>query len=143
MTTDRYSGDDASPYDMNRLAGFYRDAAHRSSGSIQIGDPLSAGPMRLLAIHSIELNLSAYLLLQGVTWAVIRKRGHALAARSECAKGRELMLRKRPAAHVCAIARDREYYVARYGPDCLHCLADEQTARDARGGRAEGVAGGG
>jgi hypothetical protein len=65
MTTDRYPGDLASPYDMNRLANFYRDAAHRSSGSILIGDPISAGPMRLLAIHSIELNLSAYLLLQG------------------------------------------------------------------------------
>ncbi|KQM55437.1 hypothetical protein ASE69_17230 [Sphingomonas sp. Leaf208] len=58
---------------MNRLADFYRDAAHRSSGSIQIGDPLSAGPMCLLAIHSIELNLSAYLLLHGVTWAAIAR----------------------------------------------------------------------
>jgi hypothetical protein len=49
MTTDYYPGDLASPYDMNRSADFYRDAAHRSSGSIMIGDPISAGPMRLLA----------------------------------------------------------------------------------------------
>lgn len=119
MTTDRYPGDQASPYDMNRLADFYRDAAHRSSGSIQMGDPLSAGPMRLLAIHSIELNLSAFLLLQGSTWAAIRKMGHDLAARLECATGRGLVLRERTAAHIRAIARDREYLVARYGPDCL------------------------
>lgn len=119
MTADRYPGDDASPYDMNRLADFYRDAAHRSSGSIQIGDPLSAGPMRLLAIHSIELNLSAYLLLHGLTWAAVRKMGHDLAARLECAIGKGLVLRERTAAHIRAIARDREYLVARYGADCL------------------------
>lgn len=119
MTADRYPGDDASPYDMNRLADFYRDAAHRSLGSIQIGDPLSAGPMRLLAIHSIELNLSAYLLLHGTTWAAIRKMGHDLAARLECATGKGLVLRERTAAHIGAIARDREYLVARYGADCL------------------------
>lgn len=119
MTASYYPGDGASPYDMNRLADFYRDAAHRSSGSIQIGDPLSAGPMRLLAIHSIELNLSAYLLLHGVTWAAIRKMGHDLAARLECAEGKGLVLRERTAAHISAMARDREYLVARYGPDCL------------------------
>lgn len=119
MTTNRYPGDHASPYDINRLADFYRDAAHRSSGSIQMGDPLSAGPMRLLAIHSIELNLSAYLLLQGSTWSAIRKMGHDLVARLECAMGNGLVLRQRTAAHIRAIARDREYLVARYGPDCL------------------------
>lgn len=118
MTADHYPGDGASPYAMNRLADFYRDAAHRSSGSIQIGDPLSAGPMRLLAIHSIELNLSAYLLLHGSTWAAIRKMGH-VAARLECATGKGLVLRGRTAAHICAIARDREYLIARYGADCL------------------------
>jgi hypothetical protein len=75
--------------------------------------------MRLLAIHSIELNLSAYLLLQGSTWPAIRKMGHDLAARLEFATGRGLVLRERTAAHIRAIARDREYLVARYGPDCL------------------------
>lgn len=119
MTAEPYPGDDASPYAMNRLADFYRDAAHRSSGSIQIGDPLSAGPMRLLAIHSIELNLSAYLLLHGVTWAAIRKMGHDLEARSERAKDKGLVLRERTVAHIRAIARGREYLVARYGADCL------------------------
>ena len=89
---------------MNRLADFYRDAAHRSSGSIQIGDPLSAGKMRLLAIHSIELNLSAFLLLHGVTWAEIRKMGHDLAARLDCAEGKGMVLRERTAAHIRAFS---------------------------------------
>ncbi|WP_201297400.1 hypothetical protein [Sphingomonas sp. 8AM] len=104
---------------MNRLADFYRDAAHRSSGAILIGDPTSAGPMRLLAIHSIELNLSAYLLLQGSSWSEIRKMGHDLTVRLERATARGLVLRERTSAHIRAIARDREYLVARYGPDCL------------------------
>ena len=75
--TNSYPGDHASPVEMNRLADFYRAVAHRCSGSILIGDPISAGPMRLLAIHSIELNLSAYLLLQvhpgpqSARWATI------------------------------------------------------------------------
>lgn len=119
MTTDRYPGDHASPYDMNRLADFYREAAHRSSGSILMGDPISAGPMRLLAIHSIELNLSAYLLLNGTSWASIRRMGHDLTARLECATGMGLVLRDRTSAHIRAMARDREYLLARYGPDCL------------------------
>lgn len=117
--TDSYPGDHASPYEMNRLADFYRDAAHRCSGSILNGDPISAGPMRLLAIHSVELNLSAYLLLQGSSWPAIRKMGHDLTARLECATERGLVLRERTSAHIRAIARDREYLVARYGPDCL------------------------
>lgn len=119
MTTKSYPGDQASPYAMNRLADFYRDAAHRSSGSIQIGDPISAGPMRLLAIHSIELNLSAYLMLKGSSWPSIRRMGHDLNARLECAVGLGLALRERTSAHIRAMARDREYLVARYGPDCL------------------------
>ena len=117
--TNSYPGDHASPYEMNRLADFYRDAAHRCSGSILIGDPISAGPMRLLAIHSIELNLSAYLLLQGSPWPAIRKMGHDLTARLERATERGMVLRERTSAHIRAIARDREYLIARYGPDCL------------------------
>ena len=117
--TNSYSGDHASPYEMNRLADFYRDAAYRSSGSVLIGDPISASPMRLLAIHSIELNLSAYLLLQGSSWPAIRTMGHDLTARLECAIERGLVLRERTSAHIRAIARDREYLIARYGSDCL------------------------
>ena len=84
-----------------------------------MGEPISAGPMRLLAIHSIELNLSAYLLLQGSSWPAIRRMGHDLTARLESATAKGLVLRERTSAHIRAIARDREYLIARYGPDCL------------------------
>lgn len=83
MTKDRYSGNQATPYDMIRPADFYRHAA----GSILIGDPISAGPMRLLAIRSIEFDLSTYLLLKGSSLVTIRRMGHVLAERLEHAKG--------------------------------------------------------
>lgn len=119
MKSDRYPGDGASPYAMNRLADFYRDAAYRSFGPIQPGDPISEVPTRLLAIHSIELNLSAYLLLQGSSWPEIRRMRHDMTARLGCAVSSGLVLRERTAAHIRAVARDREYLKARYGPDCL------------------------
>jgi len=120
MTIDgSYPGERASPDKLNRLADFYRDAAHRAAGSIQNGDPLSAAPLRLLAIQSIELNLSAFLLLHGASALDIRKMGHNLAARQERAANIGLKLRHRTAAHVSAIAQDREYLIARYEPDCL------------------------
>jgi hypothetical protein len=46
MTKDRYPGDQATQYDMNRFADFDQEAAHRSSGSILVGDAISACPMR-------------------------------------------------------------------------------------------------
>lgn len=118
----RYPGDDASPLDLNRLADFYRDAAHRAAASIQLGDPMSAAPMRMLAIHSIELNLSAFLLATGLSQVDIRKLGHDLATRVDLATGKGLDLRQRTIAHVRVVARDREYLIPRYGPDCLSGL---------------------
>ena len=131
MTSERYPGDDASPYDMNRLVDFYRDAAHRSSGSILAGDPISAGRMRLLAIHSIELNLSAHLLIHGSSWPTIRKMGHDLTARLERATENGLVLRERTSAHVRAIARPRVSGRQVRARLPLHRFADEQNARDA------------
>ncbi|KQT33680.1 hypothetical protein ASG29_06620 [Sphingomonas sp. Leaf412] len=104
---------------MHRLAEVYRDAAFRAAGAIQRGDPLTAAPLRLLALHSVELNLSAYLILKGGTAATIRRLGHDLGARLALATEAGLVLRRRTAAHVEAVARDREYLVARYGPELL------------------------
>lgn len=144
MSTHRYPGDHASPYDMNRLADFYRDAAHRSSGSIFTGDPISAGPMRLLAIHSIELNLSAYLLLQGSSWSAIRRMRPRSSSASRMRDGNGISA---PRADLGTHSRDRARPRVPHRQIrtrlTLHRLADEQAACDARGGRVKGVAGGG
>ena len=116
---DPYPGERASAHGLHRLADVYRDAACRAAGSMQRGDPLTAAPMRLLALQSIELNLSAYLVLGGMPAGEIRRLGHDLAARLALAGGAGLVLRRKTAAHVAAAARDREYLLARYGPELL------------------------
>jgi len=57
----------------------------RAAAVDQSHSAISAGTMRMLAIHSIELNLFAYLLLQGEIWPAIRKMGHDLTARLDSA----------------------------------------------------------
>ena len=118
-----YPGERSSPFNLNLLADFYRDAAQRAAGSIQPGTPMSAAPMRMLAIHSIELNLSAFLLAHGQTHAELRALGHDVAARVNLASALGLGLRQRTVEHIRDIARNREYLVTRYGPDSLSGLS--------------------
>ncbi len=57
------------------------------------------------------------------------------------------MLRERTSAHIRAIARDREYLIARYGPDCLSTASQmnrllatlEEVARKVSRAVADGV----
>ena len=114
-----YPGDLATPFDIRRLAEEYHRAAYRAAADIRSGEPLSAAPLRLLALQSVELHLSALLMLKGASWQAVRRNGHDLAARLELATAQGLVLRRKTADHVAAVARDREYLVARYGPDCL------------------------
>jgi hypothetical protein len=114
-----YPGEGASAQELHKLAEVYRDAAYRAAGSIKRGDPMTAAPLRLLALHSVELNLSAYLILTGSPAVAVRRLGHDLGARLALAVQAGLVLRRRTAAHVEAVARDREYLVARYGPERL------------------------
>lgn len=119
-TTDAaYPGHNASAHDVHRLAEAYRDAAYRAAASIQRGDPVTAAPLRLLALHSAELNLSAFLILRGTPQVEVRRLGHDLAARLALAGQAGLELRRRTAAHLEAVGRNREYLVARYGPELL------------------------
>lgn len=78
--------------------------------------------MRMLAIHSIELNLSAFLLANGRTHVELRALRHDVATRVDLASALGLGLRQRTAEHIRTIARDREYLVTRYGPNCLSGL---------------------
>lgn len=121
---DEYPGARASPYDLNLLADFYRDSAFRVAELVRPGQALSAAPLRLLAIQSIELNLSAYLLLNGVSAIEVRRMGHDLACRVKMASELGLVLRQRTADHIAAVVRDREYLIARYGPDCLSNVSE-------------------
>lgn len=61
--------------------------------------------------------MNALLLFRGQETSRIRGLQHDLAARTEMAIANGLQLRRRTAAHLLAMAGNREYLVTRYGPE--------------------------
>lgn len=118
-----YPGESATPEQILRLAEEYRKAAHLLLQLGRRGDPLSRAPCRLSAIHAIELYLNALLLFMGQETSRIRGLQHNLVARSETVIANGLQLRKRTAAHLSAMAGNREYLVTRYGPEMTATVA--------------------
>lgn len=112
-----YPGDLATAKDVRLLADQYRQAAHLLRPMGRPKDPLSRAPFRLTAIHAIELYLNALLLHRGIDPRQIRGLQHDLARRAEIADSSGLRLRARTAAHLGAVAQQREYLVTRYGPE--------------------------
>jgi hypothetical protein len=113
----KYPGETASPQQVFALADEYRRAAHLLVQQGQKGKPLTRAPMRLSAIHAIELYLSALLLQRGHTASQIRGLHHDLSARAQLAAAEGLKLRKRTAVHLDHLCLSREYIVTRYGPE--------------------------
>jgi HEPN domain-containing protein len=99
------------------LASEYRNAAKYLLELGKAGDPLSRAPCRLAAIHAVELYLSALLLHLGHRAPEICSLQHDLSERTRLAKEGGLRLKKKTAAHLLAIMENREYLVARYGPE--------------------------
>jgi hypothetical protein len=112
-----YPGDLATAQDVRLLADQYRQAAHLLRPMGRSKHPLSRAPFRLTAIHAIELYLNALLLHRGIDPRQIRGMQHDLARRTEIANSSGLRLRVRTAAHLEAVAVQREYLVTRYGPE--------------------------
>lgn len=109
-----HPGEGASAGDLAKLAGEYRGAAETLRPTGRRRAPLSYWPYRLLAIHAIELYLSAYLLERGQTTADIRSLQHNLAERTDRAVKSGLKLKKLTADHLRRMTDNREYLVARY-----------------------------
>lgn len=112
-----YPGELAGPDDVRRLADEYRKAALALLPLGRRGEPLSRAPYRLAAIHAVELYLNALLLHHGQDPRHIRGMQHNLAARTELAIASGLRLRLRTAAHLRALAENREYLMTRYEPE--------------------------
>ncbi|OPH82901.1 hypothetical protein [Nitrobacter vulgaris] len=112
-----YPGELATPDQVRRLADEYRKAAHHLLGLGRKGEPLSRAPFRFAAIHAVELYLNAFLLQQGQDAALVRGLQHNLAARTDLALQKGLVLRQRTVAHLHSMATNREYLVMRYGPE--------------------------
>jgi len=112
-----YPGELATSGEIRLLADEYRNAAYLLRPLGRAGEPLSRAPFRLSAIHAIELYLNALLLQRGYPASVIRGMQHDLAERTQLAVANGLGLRSRTAAHLQALAENREYLVTRYGPE--------------------------
>ena len=113
----KYPGETASPEQVFALADEYRRAAHLLVQQGKKGKPLTRAPMRLSAIHAIELYLTALLLKRGRTASQIRGLQHDLGVRAQLAATEGLKLRKRTAEHLHHLSLSREYLVTRYGPE--------------------------
>ena len=109
-----YPGEAASAEEVFRLAESYREAAAALKTVGRPREPLSRAPFRLAVIHAIELYLNAFLLKEGLGGRYMRTLRHDLGARAVEASARGLRLRVRTAAHLVAMAEDREYLVIRY-----------------------------
>lgn len=111
-----YPGEGASATQILLLADEYRRSADALLNAGRSGCAISWAPYRLVAIHAIELYLSAYLVAAGSRAAEIRAMQHDTAARAQAAAVAKLQLRKRTSAHLQALSDNREYLVARYDP---------------------------
>jgi hypothetical protein len=111
-----YPGEEATPKQLLRLAAEYRQAAEALLPVGRRKAPLSRWPYRLVAIHSVELFLNAYLLANGISPETVRGLQHNLAERTKLAVKAGLKLKRRTAEHLQALTTTREYLVARYVP---------------------------
>ena len=114
---DPYPGQGASVLELRTLADEYRRAAHLLVQLGRPGKPLSRAPLRLAAIHAIELYLNALLLHRGHAAAAIRGMQHDLPARAALTREAGLQLRLKTRDHLEALGRNREYLASRYAPE--------------------------
>jgi hypothetical protein len=109
-----YPDHEATAGDLVRLAEEYRAAAETLQPCRRKGKPLSSWPYRMVAIHAIELYLSAYLRFQGQTAEEVRNLQHNLAQRSARAANCGLKLKKLTASHLATMTKTKEYQISRY-----------------------------
>ncbi|MCR5875535.1 hypothetical protein LRS10_15905 [Phenylobacterium sp. J426] len=119
----QYPGELTTSAELLRLAVEYRAAAQATRKLGRPGERLSLAPYRLIAIHAIELYLSALLLHIGHRHARVRGLQHDLAARADLAAQGGLKLRLKTDAHLRTLADTREYLISRYAPEAATMLS--------------------
>jgi hypothetical protein len=111
-----YPGSEATPFELYRLARTYNGAACQLLHLYTPGVPTSLAPMRLCALHSIELYLAAYLRARGLSPAEVRAFRHDTACMAEAARDRGLTLKQKVVARLGKVRDNREYLRSRYEP---------------------------
>lgn len=122
MVDNVYPGATASPRQLFELADEYRKAFLVLAAMGRPRKPLTQMPARLVAMHAIELYLSAALLDHGVPRAEVRGAQHDVGVRAEMAAASGLTLRKRTLEHLKSLTSGREYLVSRYGPELVSSM---------------------
>lgn len=112
-----YPGESATPDDLILLAQEYRKAADAILPLGKSGKPLTRAPYRLIALHSIELYLHAFLLISGCTPKEIRCLQHDFKTKATLAKEKGLLLRQKTQEHIVSLYSTREYLTSRYGAE--------------------------
>lgn len=118
-----YPGSDATAASLLLLANEYNRGAKLLVGNGRKGATASYAPFRLVAIHAIELYLSAFLLGAGETAEGIRALGHDVGRRATRAMDLGLVLRQGTNLHIQSLWNDREYLVSRYAVDLLGSMS--------------------
>ncbi|WP_095086206.1 hypothetical protein [Mesorhizobium sophorae] len=118
-----YPGEEATAEQILELASEFKNAAVNLLALRRKRNALSLVPCRFAALHAIELYLNARLLLSGSDPKMVRGLHHDFAARTEKAVISGLVLRKRTADHLSQLTGNREYLVARYGPEMTTTLS--------------------
>lgn len=106
----------AAPAEVRMLADAFRAAAGALQDAGSAADVRSSAPYRLIAIHAVELYLTALLRDGGLDERGARALGHDLAKRAKAAEAHGLTLRQRTRDHLATVVSQREYLVTRYGP---------------------------
>jgi len=119
-----YPGTEAKVGQLIRLADEYYKAAHALLPHFSTRDAISSAPIRLCAIHAIELYLNAFLRFHDLTSSEIRSLQHNLAERVTKAMEKGLCLKPKTAAHLSRLHNHREYLLVRYGPESMDGLSE-------------------
>ena len=109
-----YPGSTAEAPEILDLACAYHRAATALYETASKSVPLSRAPVRMCAIHAIELYVNAFLRHEGVSPREIRGRLHNL---SDLRLVSTLRLRVKTAQHLETLFEKREYLISRYGPE--------------------------
>lgn len=119
-----YPGADARVGQLMMLADEYYTAAHMLLPQFRPQDVFSSAPMRLCAIHAIELYLNAFLRFHDLNSTEIRGLQHNLAKRTNMAVEKGLCLKSKTAVHLSRLNDQREYLLVRYGPESMGGLSE-------------------
>ena len=112
-----FPGDEATPEQLIALAEEFRKLAESLFNGSGRRKGLAWSPVRFLAIHAMELYLTAYLRMRGFEAGTLRGLGHDLSARRTLARKAGLVLTIRTEQHLDALSKSRDYLVSRYGPE--------------------------